>query len=179
MGQVGHELLPNRLEVAQPGYVSCQENQGSILTGHRADLQDAVRTGQFHLGCMLKPRFARSECQPVDSMVSNDLNQRTANWMLDVREHQPRRRVEPPDLRPNQQEGALFNVVDDLSEHRGRLGDIERKLGSGLCGGRATISYRSPSPEARHPGRMEQTIGPCSMKEKAAPAGGEPGSGGE
>src|SRR5439155_7460082 len=154
MGQVGHELLPNRLEVAQPGYVSCQKNQGSILTGHRADLQDAARTGQFHLGCMLKPRLARLECQPVDSMVSNDLNQRTANWMLDVWEHQPCRWVEPPDLRPDQQEGALFDVVDDRSEHRARLGGIDRQLGSRLYRGSATISYRSPSPEARHPGRM-------------------------
>src|SRR6266550_8771217 len=154
MGQVGDELLPNRLEVAQPGYVSCQENQGPIPSGHRADLQDAARSGQFHLGCMLEPRLARSECQLVDSMVSNDLNQWTANWMLDLRKHLPCRRVRPVDLGPDQHEGALFNVVDDLSEHRARLGEIDRTLRNRLYGGPATISYGPPSPEARHLGRM-------------------------
>ncbi|TME83083.1 MAG: hypothetical protein E6I43_09320 [Chloroflexi bacterium] len=87
-------------------------------------------------------------------MVSDDLNQRTANWMLDVREQQPCRRVEPPDLDPDQQEGTLFNVLDDLSEHRACPGGIDRRLGSRLMGGPATIRYRTPSPEPRHLGRI-------------------------
>ena len=153
MRQVGDELLADRLEVTQPGHVSRQENQGPALNGPRAHLQNATRTGRLDLGRMLKPRLARSECQGVDSMVSNDFNQWTANRMLDGGEHQPRRRVEPPDLDPDQQQDALFNVVDDLGERRA-LASIDRRLGSGLYRRLATLRYRSPSPEPGHLGRM-------------------------
>ena len=73
--------------------------------------------------------------------------------MLDGGEHQPRRRVEPPDLDPDQQQDALFNVVDDLGEHRALAG-IDRRLGSRLYRGLAKLRYGSPSPEPGHLGRM-------------------------
>ena len=40
MGQIGDELLPNRLQVAEPSYVSRQKDEVAIVKRHRADLQD-------------------------------------------------------------------------------------------------------------------------------------------
>jgi len=40
VGQIGHELLPDRLQVAEPGNVPRQQHEVAIRKGHRADLQD-------------------------------------------------------------------------------------------------------------------------------------------
>jgi hypothetical protein len=130
VGQIGHELLPNRLQVAKPGYVSRQQNEAAIHKGHGAELQDPAGNGQFNLGRLFKPRLARSERQSIDAMVSNDLNQRPANRLLEEGEHQLRRRVEPPDESPIQDKNPLFYVVDDPGQHWARLGGIDRREGN-------------------------------------------------
>ncbi len=152
MGEIRHELLPNRLQVSEPGYVPRQQNDVTIRKGHGADLQDAGRRRQLHLGRLFQPRLAGPECQRVDAMVSDNLHQRTADRALVGGEHHPGRRIEPADLSPAQQKNGLLNVIDDAEWHWARLRGTRRRDRRGLWGMPGVCG--SASPEAGHSGRI-------------------------